>query len=375
MNTSLTPLSLGDEIVAIVPAQRISWHQVQLPAGSLTRSVLKDRSAPRVRALLEGLLEEQLLDDTSAVHFALQPAARDGAPVWVAVCDRRWLHAAVEELQQAGTHVQRLVPEWAPGATESESRADTLWITGTPETAVMLWVDDRGVHRLPLSLAPLEKMEFSRVWAEPAVAGLAEQTLHREVEIQSPEERWRNAALGAWDLAQFDLVRRSPWMLRLQQSAISLWRSPQWKAARWSVLALALVQVVGLNAYAWHVKSQLEQQRVQIRNTLTTTFPQVSVVVDAPLQMERELAALRQASGSVTARDLEFLLSGFGSIDPQSLSKLSPKSIDFSPGVLRLGGLALGESQLETLAPKWYTSGVEATQDGDALVLRGRSKP
>ena len=61
------------EVVAVVPAQALSWHQVQLPQGSLPRSMLGERGAPRLRAILDGLLEDQLLDDPAQLHLALQP--------------------------------------------------------------------------------------------------------------------------------------------------------------------------------------------------------------------------------------------------------------------------------------------------------------
>ena len=63
------PRGAGAEIVALVPVQAIAWHRVDLPKGMTP-------GTPRLRSALEGLLEEQLLDDTEAVHLALQPGAR-----------------------------------------------------------------------------------------------------------------------------------------------------------------------------------------------------------------------------------------------------------------------------------------------------------
>jgi general secretion pathway protein L len=383
MNFTLSPLSLGDETVAIVPAGALSWHRVQLPAGSLVRKMRKDTGTPRLRAVLEGLLEDQLLDEPTQLHFALQPGARDGAPVWVAVCSRPWLRSAVESLQQAGTSVQRLAPEWVPQIAGTEGPA-TLWVVGTPESARAVWADAEGVHFLPLETtqgmpAALQSKTFARVFAEPAVAALTERVFHRdaqiEVRVQSATERWRENANHGWDLAQFDLARRNPWMRRLQQAASTLWRAPQWKPARWTAGALLVIQLVGLNAFAWHAQTQLAQQRRDIRNTLVSTFPQVTVVVDAPLQMERELSALRQSSGKVTSKDLEYLLTGFGSIDDKTLSTLAPKAIDFVAGELRLGGITISPEQLEAPMARWHAAGLSGNLDGDVLVLQPRSAP
>ena len=98
----------GDQVVALVPAARLSWHAVQLPAGSLSQRLFQDRAAPRLRAILEGLLEDHLLDDPAQLHFALEPQAHNDSPVWVAVCDRTWLRAALQALAQSGAHLEQL---------------------------------------------------------------------------------------------------------------------------------------------------------------------------------------------------------------------------------------------------------------------------
>src|SRR3954469_19457125 len=69
---SLLPSGSGvTEVVAVVPAQALSWHRVELPKGSLGRASLggkgSGRSAgsgtPRLRAMLDGLLEDRLLEE------------------------------------------------------------------------------------------------------------------------------------------------------------------------------------------------------------------------------------------------------------------------------------------------------------------------
>ena len=93
----------GGDVVAVVPARALSWHRVTLPKGTGANS-------PRLRAVLEGLLEERLLDDPAALHFALEPGHRPGQPVWVAACNRAWLQASVLALESANRPVARIVP-------------------------------------------------------------------------------------------------------------------------------------------------------------------------------------------------------------------------------------------------------------------------
>ena len=97
------------EVVVVLPAEALSWHRVQLPKGV-------GPGSSRLRPVLEGLLEDHLLDEPEALHFALAPQPRPGEPVWVAVCQRAWLRACLNALEAAGRPVSRVVPEIAPEA-------------------------------------------------------------------------------------------------------------------------------------------------------------------------------------------------------------------------------------------------------------------
>src|SRR5690349_5223829 len=103
------PLALlpsGNEVTLLVPGAAISWHSLTLPPGST--------SGGRLRSVLEGLLEDRLLDETDAVHFALEPGAKAGDQVWVAACNRAALRESVQTLESTGRRVMRISPEFAP---------------------------------------------------------------------------------------------------------------------------------------------------------------------------------------------------------------------------------------------------------------------
>ena len=103
----LALLPAGDDVTVIVPGPALSWHTVALPAGNLG-------GAARLRAVLDGLREERLLDAPGALHFALEPGAKPGARVWVAATQRIALRAAVQALEAGGRRVTRIIPEFAP---------------------------------------------------------------------------------------------------------------------------------------------------------------------------------------------------------------------------------------------------------------------
>ena len=355
------------EVVAVVPAPYLSWHAVQLPKGTLARRFYQEGSPTRLRTVLEGLLEDRLLDDTALLHFAIEPSPRADTPVWVAVCDRAWLKSALFALEQAGRPVSRIVPEFTP-----DLLPDTLYVIGAPADAQLVFSNRGSLSVWPLSAASVALLnwpESATVVAEPAVAAVAEQLFNRSVTLQQRAPRLLQAIQSGWDLAQFDLVNssRARTLKRASSVLLGLLRAPHWRAARVALLALVLVNLVGLNAWAWKEKNAVQAQRLAIREVLTRTFPKISVVVDAPLQMARELAALQQASGAVSGRDLEAMLSAFGSVAP---ANTSPVAIEFALGELRLKGLKLTPQDLNTVAFKLQPLGFVATVEGDDLWLK-----
>jgi general secretion pathway protein L len=364
------------EIVAIVPVQALSWHPVVLPRGS-------GDGSPKLKALLEGLLEDRLLDDPAQLHLALGPAAGPDETRWVAVCDRAWLAAGLQALESAGRSVTRIVPEIWP---ESTARSDngqtlpTLRAMGTPEQAE--WVltglrADAPLMRLPLAgataagLPPLD--ENCLALAEPAVAAQAEQALGRRLSLETPAQRWINALSSPWELAQlgFASTQRHRLTKEVTRAAQSLLQAPAWRPVRIGLVVLLIAQLLGLNAWAWRENQTLRQRQADINNTLTQTFPAVQVVVQAPLQMAKEVALLRQASGQAAGDDLESLLQVLGTSSPAGRV---PGSIEFSRGQMRLRGLDLGGDDLARLNDALRSKGYAAHQEADMTVVQQESR-
>ncbi|MGE0499095.1 MAG: type II secretion system protein GspL [Ramlibacter sp.] len=350
------PGGAGAEVVAVVPLRAMSWHQIELPRGTTA-------SSPRLRSVLEGMLEDRLLDEPDTLHFALQPQAKPGAPVWVATCNRAWLRDAVQALEAAQRPVSRIVPELAPGEPA------TLHALGDPEQAELVIADGNGVALWPLSATGLPALpETEQVLAEPGVAALAEQVLQRQVTLEQAAQRHVRAAQSPWDMAQFDLASsgRSRAMKRLSSGWAEWLRAPQWRAARWGAVLLVLAHLGGLNAWAWKERQALTAKRDAVRTTLTSTFPQVRVVVDAPIQMEREVALLRQATGAASGRDLEATLAAFSAAAP---ANAAPTAIEFTANQVRLKGLNLNAEALRNLEPGLAARGYTVRGEGDGLLL------
>ena len=356
------------DTLLLVGAAQLSWHQVQLPKGAAGNST-------RLRAVLEGLLEDQLLDDPPALHFALAPGTAKDGKTWVAVCDKAWLRSGLQALEAAGMAVARIVPERVPAAPGDtpDTASGSLHAIDDGGRPTLLHTSASGVTCWPLQASTVALLNWPQdapLYAEPAVAALAEQLFGRSVKLQSRAERALVACQSDWDLAQLDLVnnQRSRNLKRL----VSAWRevsqAPRWRAARWSLLALLAVNLVGLNVRAGAEHAALQAQRKAIDTVLTSTFPATQVVVDAPVQMQRAVAALQQRTGALGAQDFEALLDAWARAAPAAGT---PSGLDFANGELRLRGVALSPPALAEATLALQAQGFGLRAAGADLILKG----
>jgi general secretion pathway protein L len=376
-----------DEVVVVVPVRQLSWLTVQLPRGTLARSVMAQGDSPRLRNVLAGLIEELVLDDPADLHVALSPSARESEPATLAVCDRRWLTSWLQTLELNQLNVARIVPEFSPAA------GAPLHVIGTAEQPWVVWSPNRlnpknqgagdraesgttGLTVLPLSVATAELIDWAPglpVTAEPAVAQVAEQLFARPVTLVEPGQHGLNALASNWDLAQFDLVnsRGSRRWRKLAKAVENLMRTPRWRPTRWALVALVMVHLLGLNAWAWVQNKQVLAHQQAMRDILTQTFPSVKYVVDAPVQMRKELAVLKQNNGAPSPGDFDALLAAFARL-PGAQDGAAVLAIDYSGQSLQIKGLQLTASQLLQSNAQLNVLGVEAVMRADRLILQAK---
>jgi general secretion pathway protein L len=143
-----------------------------------------------------------------------------------------------------------------------------------------------------------------------------------------------------------------------------------WRPARWGLLALLAVQLAGLNTWAWMTRQQWERQQDSWTQVLQDSFPQVKVVIDAPLQMAREVARLRQGSGQLTPTDLESLLQALGRALPAGTA--SPDRLNYQDGVLQWPATALDASQKAAFEQALQQEGYALDSQGGTWRLQPR---
>lgn len=350
------------DVVALLPARALSWHRVTLPTGL-------HKQPAKLKAALQGLLEERLLDEPTALHLALAPGWKTSAQPWVAACDRQWLSAHLQALEAAGLSVHRIVPELAPSAGPGQllalGEADHGWLWCSQQ--------DHGVWGLPLQAVPLHgeglwPSDTERtppdVQAEPAVVAEVSQRLGVQAGLMAPGQHWLAALANGWDLAQFEFQANANSRLRKhwQRTVSQLSQHSAWRPARCGLGLLVASQLLGLNAWAWKTRADWQAQQQAWTHTLQQTFPQIRVVVDAPLQMAREVNRLRQSSGQLAAHDLEAMLGALGQALPAHLA--APRQWRYQTGQLELQDFQLSASEQNALSQALQAQGYRWRAEG-----------
>lgn len=354
-------LPRADMVLAVPAEADISWQALTLPR------------VPRgkLRAALCGLLEEQVLEDTEQLHFALPAEAQPQQACWVAVCHGAWLKELLTELEQAQVFVDRLVPLSWPGEPAQAHFVDS------PQGLLLRWSHAQGAGTLSLSgslardLFTPETTQAMRWTAAPGCVAAAERWLGSAVAAQTDAERALRVLQSPWDLRQFELSPRTRGTRALRE----LWRefmTPRWRPVRWGLAGLAAVQLLGLNLWAWQQNRQIGERRAALEQTLRSAHPQVRAILDAPVQMRRETELLRASAGRPGEQDLETLLAAAATAWPPERGPV--EALSFETGRLQLSAQGWSEAQIEQFRRQLESEGWQlAVSEGRLSLSRART--
>lgn len=351
----------AQELVVVVPAAAIAWHVATLPAG------IKLRGDVRLLPVLQHLLEEGLLTDAEQAHVAVAPGAQPGSSCVLAVCDRPWLSTWLQAFEQAGLRISQVVPEVVP-----EMLADAAVCTGRGHRAWVSYLHQQLPVTLPLDSHVVAQIAAQRVEALPAVYTDAAKAWGADkVQLLSDADYLAALLQTPWDLAQHHLAF-TPWV-RMRRKWMALWQAvrhaPAWRSARVATGVFAVVAVLGLNVQAYMKSRALQATQAAMVQTVQSTFPHVRVVVDAPLQMQREVQALRSRSGVQAGQDMLPMLSALGAA-LQGVAQ-RPQAVEYTGSELVLRGLPA--DALQPLSTKLESQGYMAVKVSDTVRVQLRS--
>jgi general secretion pathway protein L len=310
--------------VGIVPPQVCSVVPCDLPLVA----------PARMAAALRGALEERVLgEDIDSALIAAPPVA--GRITQAAIVKRAWMQA----LLAMKLPLLALVPGVAL-LPAGHARIDGDW--------VWLHSVQGEVALLPRAVAPLDGLTVAD---EGDLTWLLGASAH-------PFNLLSGEFLPAGGAAR---VGRS-----LKLALLAGWAEGWLKPLVWGLLACGLLSLVGLQVKAAQVRGQIAERRIMQTELVKKALPNVPVIVDAPLQLQRELRAVRSASGQPNAADAEAILAA---INSALGGDAVWQSVRFANGELSLQtNQPVSSEQLAALAAQGYSN----RRDGAILIIQSK---
>ncbi|MDQ0142731.1 type II secretion system protein GspL [Cupriavidus necator] len=338
----------------------------------LTTASVPPLPPARLKQALPNLVEDALATDAQPCHIGIGPALDGATPGrgprqrLLMVADRAWLRAVLDAFaehrhrrrhvlaaqmcvplaaieEEAGAEPSLAPPGEAPAAAQPatlvvEAAASALAESGALGDALGADLPDTAANtarQWQLTVRTSAYAGYGLLLGDDALAAwqalAPDGTWYADADAaaMAPVPGLRQAGRAGWQLwidgAQACL--REPG-LDLAQFEFAQGRADRWNLVAWrlplALLAgLVLVQLIGMNTH-WlllrHEQQRLEAAQAQ---TLRGAFPQIPTVLDAPLQMRRQVEQLRIASGRSTPDDFLPLADRFA----QAARRLPPDAL------------------------------------------------
>ena len=347
---TLQTLPQCDEVEVVIPASMVGFIPAQLPPGSQSK----------ILGALAFLVEAGLISTPEETHAVL--AYQSAAEVVVAVIQKSWIKIVLEKLSRADIYPVRMYPEtllpelpnqsWAMVSRGSDSFIKTRAVQGFP-----LDLDNSSdTPPLLLSLA-LQQCKPLNLPSRIVIYG----------EIISQREVWQ-AQLGI----SIDLASQQEWFVSRIKPVLNLLQGEFQPAGgvmrrlnAFKPVAITFVVLIGLHLslagldYALKANENRKLDQAMLAQ-FKSTFPKTNTVVDAPLQMQRNLEELKHGAGQGVSSDyLPTLAAVTSSIGAVSVERL--RGMDYQNSKLILKLLLPNMEQAEAMQKRLSASGLFAT--------------
>jgi len=318
-SATLANLPRAEACELIIPAELVLLTHATLPRGS----------RQKMRQMLPYAIEDKLVTEPDAVHVAAGPTLADGQTA-LAVIDKAWLTRVLARLKEAGLRPRNAWPE-------------TLLPELPADGWVMVWDGRGGFLRSGAqsgmsldggsSAQPPAALALSVAQARET-ATLPHHLLLRLREGASPPdvEAWSHALGMTVEVGVEWAPLRHPDVIHggidLLQGAFAAsgGAGDWWPRLRLPLILAGLIALlqVGATTTEWLLLSREKQLlQVAMEKSFRGAFPDARVVVNAPLQMQRNLAELRGAAGQISPLDfLPLLARTAAALDADSRSNL-----------------------------------------------------
>lgn len=296
-------LPRDSDCVLLLPPQQVRWHHLTLPPHPVAKRA----------AVLSGILDTCVLGEPEQLHAALPPDFKATEANWLAVTERDILRQLLDELSQIGLRPHRIVPMIAP----SDAPQALAWPQGDGWRVALS--GPNGVAHI----GPMQALDHLSDLGSDAPAAAMQMrcpsNLAAAVESAWPQQRIQvlgvqalllQCAASSWNLAQFEF--RVSAAQRRTQGLQNAWRQlrhgPAWRPVRAGLIVALLAALVLPPSWAWREHQVQLALGVQARTLVQETFPDIQLVIDPALQMQRAVDALAAKHGGQADNNLTGLL-------------------------------------------------------------------
>ena len=296
-NALLTALPKADEYIAIISSARLMCVNVQMPA----------QSKRRWEAALPFVAEEYTLTDPEENHV-VPGATQHSGQRSLFIVEKEWLQIIVAACNSANIPLRRAVPEM-------------LLPDLPPDTWVIVWDGNKGFMRtgatsgIALDHGDEQQPPIALVLSLNSALPSPPKNLQIRFSAEASQQE-----LPLWPALPATLIPGEPWDWRTEpiphDTVNLLWGSlapktklrewlPKFRPVAFILLSAIFIETLGANIEWGLLNHQKDLATQEMERTFLKTFGETSVVVNPPLQMQRNIATLRHAAG--LADDADFL--------------------------------------------------------------------
>jgi len=355
-NGTLASMPKAKECVGILAPERTLLASVKMPPGARRQW----------QAALPFLAENQTLPDPEENHVVLA-AAPGAGQVPLAISDKSWLRRIVDACRTAGLPLRKVVPEVLlpalnpPGWTVVWNGTGGFLRAGANAGMALDAGDEENppvALRLMLNNAAGYPPDRIVIRLMPAPTG-AETVMPRWGNVAVPLE-----AGESWDWRRAPIAAEVPNLLAGELAPPS--RPQEWwpklRPAAYVALVLLSVEMLGANlqwALLAHEKKSLQ---AAMESSFRKAFGNEVTMVNAPLQMQRNIADIKHGAGIEDDSDFFPLMN----LSARALAKMPARSmreLHYESGRLEVEVNASTVRELETLQNGLRSAGLDVRAD------------
>ena len=338
-----SPLSVDNAVpraertVIVIPARRIVCIETPLPPVS----------AQKRDALLRYAIEDKLTIDPATVHaIVLGPSAGSKSNTYVvAAIDRAWLSNVLRWLNKAGIEAAQAVSAAAliPAANgEWGLQLDgTHGLARRPDGFAYSFdvnQQDGIAHEPPFALALALKEARDSQLSPTQLVVYVDKPM-----IESTGAPWSSTWQRVLGCTVRVAARGAPHMPPMNAgNLLSGDFAPRTASRGWMTLlkpamafgtAIAVAQLAFTVIDAWRLDQRRRALEGEMGQVFKAAFPKAQAIVDPPLQMQRNLDAMKREAGIAAANDARAVLASLTSI-VKVVPGLTPQSINIADGTV-----------------------------------------